>query len=155
MPLETELSWGEIQIVDRLKVTNEYLTFGGRLTAAKMGTTSVAVITSPAPILRRGGHSQGWDEGAENLGAFFARLLLAVDYTTGFEPRVAAATPLTRYAAFLIDTVTRYGASPALRASHPDLWLLLRTAANRLRVDHPDDWTLGASLLSAARFNAA
>jgi hypothetical protein len=153
MPLEAELSWGRIQIVDRLNVTNEYLTFGGQLTAAKMATTMVAVITSPAPILRRGGHSQGWDEGAENLGAFFARLLLAVDYTPGFELRVAAATPLTRYAAFLIDTVTRYDASPALRASHPNLWLLLRTAENTLRLEHPDDWTLGASLLRDAGFN--
>ena len=108
-----------------------------------MAETTVAVITSPAPILRRGGHSQGWDEGAENLGAFFARLLLAVDYTPGFELRVAAATPLTRYAAFLIDTVTRYDASPALRASHPNLWLLLRTAEETLRGEHPDDWTSG------------
>jgi hypothetical protein len=154
MPLEAELSWGQIRIVDRLKVTNEYLTFGGHLTAAKVKGVTVAVITSPAPILRRGGHSQRWDEGAENLGAFFARLLLAVDYTKGFEPRVADATPLTRYAAFLIDTATRYHASPTLRASHPELWLLLETAEHRLHSDHPDEWALGADLLRDAGFDA-
>jgi hypothetical protein len=31
LPFETEFSWGLIRIVDRLHVTNEYLTFGGRL----------------------------------------------------------------------------------------------------------------------------
>ena len=135
-------------------MTNEYLTFGGHLTAADIDGVTVAVITSPAPILRRGGHSQRWDEGAENVGAFFARLLLAVDYTTGFEQRLAMATPLTRYAAFLIDTATRYRASPSLRASHPDLWLLIENAERRLHADHPDDWTLGRDLLRDAGFDA-
>ena len=37
-------------------------------------------FTSPAPLLRRGGHSQAWDPPAEWLGGFFGRLLLAVDY---------------------------------------------------------------------------
>ncbi len=92
MPLEADLSWGEIQIVDRLKVTNEYLAFGGHLTATSIDGVTVVVITSPAPLLRRGGHSQPWDLGAESLGAFFGRLLLAVDYTPGFEAKAAAAT---------------------------------------------------------------
>ncbi len=147
MPLEAEMSWGQIQIVDRLKVTNEYLTFGAHLAAAKVSGTTVVVITSPAPILRRGGHSQRWDQGAENLGAFFARLLLAVDYTPGFEAQLAMAEPLTRYAAFLIDAVGRYRASPTLRTSQPDLWILLDTAEHRLHADHPAAWTLGAALL--------
>src|SRR4249919_2667684 len=34
LPVDTEFSWGRIQIVDRLHVSNEYLTFGGRLAAA-------------------------------------------------------------------------------------------------------------------------
>jgi hypothetical protein len=153
MPLEVDLSWGQIQIVDRFKVTNEYLTFGGRLSAATVGDTTVVVITSPAPILRRGGHSQRWDQGAENLGAFFARLLLAVDYTKGFETRVAEAAPLVRYAAFLIDVVHRYRASQTLRASEPELWVLLDAAERRLRADHPTEWTLGAALLDDAQFD--
>ena len=30
LPIDTEFSWGLIRIVDRLGVTNEYLTFGGQ-----------------------------------------------------------------------------------------------------------------------------
>ena len=33
MPLERDFSWGGVRIVDRLHVSNEYLTFGGRLVA--------------------------------------------------------------------------------------------------------------------------
>ena len=31
LPIDIDFSWGLIRIVDRLHVTNEYLTFGGRL----------------------------------------------------------------------------------------------------------------------------
>ena len=83
LPVDTEFTWGLIRIVDRLKVSNEYLTFGGHLAAASIQDTTIAVFTSPTPLLRRGGHSQGWDHGAESVGAFFARLQVAVDYTPG------------------------------------------------------------------------
>jgi hypothetical protein len=155
MPLEAELSWGEIQIVDRLKVTNEYLAFGGHLTAASIDGVTVVVITSPAPLLRRGGHSQPWDLGAESLGAFFGRLLLAVDYTPGFEARAAAATSETRYAAFLIDAVGRLRASPALRTSQPDLWVLLDAAERHLRTRDPMTWANGKALLYEAHMDRA
>lgn len=153
MPLEAELSWGMIQIVDRFKVTNEYLTFGGLLSAASVDGAIVAVVNSPAPLLRRGGHSQRWDQGAESLGAFFGRLLLAVDYTAGFEAQAAAADPLARYAAFLTDTVTRYRASPKLRASQPELWILLDAAEHRLRAEHPEASTQGSALLRDAHLD--
>lgn len=153
MPLETDLSWGEIQIVDRLKVTNDYLTFGGHLSAELIDGALVAVITSPAPLLRRGGHSQRWDQGAESLGAFFARLLLAVDYTTGFEAQVSAATPQTRYAAFLIDAVTRFRASPEMRARQSELWILLDTAERALHQGHPGSWAEGQALLHDAHLD--
>ncbi len=83
VPLESEFSWGLIRIVDRLHVTNEYLTFGGHLSVDSVDDVTVAVFASPAPMLRRGGHSQDWDEGAETLGAFFSRVLLAVDVAPG------------------------------------------------------------------------
>ena len=67
VPLESEFSWGLIRIVDRLHVTNEYLTFGGHLSVDSVDDVTVAVFASPAPMLRRGGHSQDWDEGAETL----------------------------------------------------------------------------------------
>ena len=58
LPIETAFSWGLIRIVDRLHVTNEYLTFGGRLSAQIVDGVAIAVFNSPAPLLRRGGHSQ-------------------------------------------------------------------------------------------------
>ena len=103
MPLNRPFSWGLIRVVDRLKVSNEYLTFGGNLAADTVEDAVVAAFTSPAPLLRRGGHSQVWDPPAEWLGAFFGRLLVAVDYEPGFEALVAAAEPLARYAAFVAD----------------------------------------------------
>jgi len=146
LPLETEFSWGLIRVTDRLHVTNEYLTFGGRLSADLIDGVVVAVFTSPAPLLSRGGHSQGWDPGAEQLGAFFGRFLLTIDYTPGFETHSAQADPLSRYAAFLADATARYRASPALRASEPDLWALLKAEERRLRTDHPAEWAAGLSL---------
>jgi len=146
LPIETEFSWGLIRVIDRLHVTNEYLTFGGRLSADLVDGVVVAVFTSPAPLLSRGGHSQGWDQGAEQLGAFFGRFLLAIDYAPGFETIAAQADPVSRYASFLADTLARYGASPALRADQHDLWALLKAEERRLRTDHPTEWADGSTL---------
>ncbi len=147
LPVDVAFSWGPIRIVDRLNVSNEYLTFGGHLAAAAVDDATIAVFTSPAPLLRRGGHSQGWDHGAEILGAFFGRLLVAVDYLPGFEARLARADPLVRYAAFVSDVVGRYRVNPALRSGHPDLWTILETEERRLRLDHAVDWSGGTALL--------
>jgi hypothetical protein len=146
LPIETDFSWGLIRIVDRLLVTNAYLAFGGRLSAAVVDGAVVSVFTSPAPLLRRGGHSQGWDQGADSVGAFFSRFLLAVDYAPGFEARVARADPLTRYAAYLVDGLIRYRASPLLRAEQPELWALLQAEERRLRTSHASEWTAGEAL---------
>jgi hypothetical protein len=146
LPIDSEFSWGLIRIVDRLHVTNEYLTFGGRLTADAIDGVVIAVFTSPAPLLRRGGHSQGWDRGADNLGAYFARLMVPVDYAPGFERRVARADPISRYAAFLADAMARYRASSVLRAEQPELWSLLQAAERRLRTEHPVEWAAGEGL---------
>jgi hypothetical protein len=146
LPIDTDFSWGLIRVVDRLHVTNEYLTFGGRMTARSVDDVVVAVFSSPAPLLRRGGHSQSWDLGADSLGAFFSRFLLAVDYAPGFEAMAAGADPVARYAAFLVDTLGRYRSSPTLRADRPDLWTLLQTEARRLRTDLPREWEAGAAL---------
>jgi hypothetical protein len=151
VPLDNEFSWGLTRIVDRLHVTNEYLTFGGRLVVDRVDDVVVAAFTSPAPILRRGGHSQAWDEGAETLGAFFSRFLLAVDYVPGFEARAARADPVTRYSAFLADAVARYRACAPLRAAHGYLWTLLRAEERRLRRDQPAEWAAGEELRAEAR----
>jgi hypothetical protein len=146
LPIEVEFSWGLIRIVDRLQVTNEYLTFGGRLSAASVDGVVAAVFSSPAPLLRRGGHSQGWDHGAESLGAFFSRVLLAVDFAPGFEDRAGRAGPVARYAAFLVDALARYRASPLLRLQQPELWTLLRAEERRVKASDPSAWTAGQAL---------
>ncbi len=69
MPRSEDFSWGLIRLVDRLGVSNEYLTFGGHLDAAMIDDVVVAAFASQAPLLRRGGHSQGWDDGADAIGA--------------------------------------------------------------------------------------
>jgi hypothetical protein len=70
LPIERPFSWGLIRIVDRLGVSNEYVSFGGHLSADEIDGMTVAILTSPAPMLRRGGHSQGWDVGAATVAAF-------------------------------------------------------------------------------------
>ena len=107
MPRSEDYSWGMIRLVDRLGASNEYLSFGGHLDAALLEESVVAAFTSPAPLLRRGGHSQAWDPGADLIGGFFARMMVAVDYKAGFEARFGEAPPLTRYAAFVRDTDER------------------------------------------------
>ncbi len=152
-PLDIEYSWGTIAIVDRFGVSNEYVTFGGRLTVTDIDDTSIVVFTSPAPILRRGGHSQGWDEAAVDLAAFFGRIMVAVDYLPGFECRLAEAGPVARYAAFVADSMARYRSNAALRGAHPALWDLLGTAERRMRRDDPDAWAEGLALAAAARLD--
>ena len=154
MPLNRPFSWGLIRTVDRLKVSNEYLTFGGTLVADSVEDAVVAVFTSPAPLLRRGGHSQVWDPPAEWIGAFFGRLLVAVDYEPGFEALVAAAEPLARYAAFVADCTARYRASIFLRLDQPAMWALSESEECRLQREHPEAWAAGGQLLAASRLAA-
>ena len=149
-PLKGQFSWGLIRVVDRLKVSNEYLTFGGNLVADAVDDAVVAVFTSPAPLLRRGGHSQAWDPPAEWLGAYFGRLLVAVDYEPGFEALVAAAEPLARYAAFVADCTARYRASIFRRLDQPAMWALSEAEERRLQREHPHAWAAGEQLLAAS-----
>ena len=144
-------AWGEIRIVDRLHVSNEYLTFGGRLSVGLVDGVAIAVFTSTVPLLRRGGHSQGWDEAAENVGAFFGRARIAVDYVAGFEARFAALRPEARYGAFIADLADRYRAQPTLRETHARLWALITAEEHRLNRLVPDDVRDGRRLLEAMR----
>jgi len=149
--LDLGFSWGTVTIVDRLAVSNEYVVFGGHLTSHRVDGMTVVTFASPAPILRRGGHSQGWDEAAVDLAAFFGRVMVAVDYVPGFEAAMSAADPVARYAAFVSDCIARYVAAAALRLQHPRLWTLLRSEATRLESGHPAEWAAGLALAAAAR----
>ncbi len=145
MPLAVGVSWGEIRILDRLGESNGYFAFGGRVEARVMGDATIVGFTSSAPILRRGGHSQGWDDGADVVGAFFARLLVTVDYLPGFERRRAEATPLARYAAFIQDTVARERSMRSL--DDRPFAATARAEAARLRRDESEAWRVAAALL--------
>jgi len=149
MPRSEEFSWGLIRLVDRLGVSNEYLTFGGHLDAALIDDVVVAAFASPAPLLRRGGHSQTWDDGADAVGGFFARMMVAVDYQPGFERTFAAADPLTRYAAFVRDADQR---RVGRRSTSLDdaLGRLVRLEATRMRASAPAAWDAAGALLDAA-----
>ena len=155
MPLDLTFSWGMIKLFDRLSVTNEYLTFGGHLSAAEVDGTTTAVFTSSVPLLRRGGHSQIWDAGTDELAAFFARLVAVVDVDPELEPRLAAADQFARYAAFLGEVVGRYRQSPDLRDINPHVWTLLRNEESLMRREHPEAWDSGAVILAESRLTHA
>jgi hypothetical protein len=147
MPFVAGVSWGEIRIVDRLGVANRYVGFGGRCDADRVDDAVIVAITSSAPLLRRGGHSQGWDDGADAIGAFFGKLLVTVDYIPGFEKRLAAATPLARYAAFIADADRRTRTMTISTLDARPFAATVRSEAGRLRGDHPDAWKAGLGLL--------
>ena len=149
-PLSKDFSWGVIRLVDRLGISNEYLTFGGHLNSASVDGMVVAAFSSPAPLLRRGGHSQAWDVGADAIGAFFARMMVAVDYEPGFEARLGDACPSTRYAAFVRDTEQRRRDAHGSAAIDDDLGRLLRHEATRLQATAPEQWDDAGTLLDAA-----
>ena len=146
MPRSEAFSWGLIRLVDRLGVSNEYLTFGGNLDAAVIDNAVVAAFASPAPLLRRGGHSQAWDPGADLIGSYFGRLMVAVDFRPGFEAAFAMADPLARYASFIRDTDLR---RRRIREGAPDddLGRLLRHEADRIAAADPETWAVAGSLL--------
>lgn len=150
MPLRTDFSWGTIRLVDRLRVSNEYVSFGGDLTADRVDGSVVGVFHSPAPLLLRGGHSQGWDLGAESIAAFFGRLRAACGAVPGLESAVAQASPLARYAAFLADAMARYRSSEMLRTLDSLSWRWLEFEERHMRQDQPAEWAAGALLVAYA-----
>ena len=127
--------------------------FGGRTAAAGfrlIDDVVVAAFASPAPLLRRGGHSQGWDEGADAIGGFFARMMVAVDFKPGFELSFAAAEPLTRYAAFVRDTDQRRHGRQSPTSVDDPLGRLVRHEAARLVTTARAAWDAAGTLLEGA-----
>jgi hypothetical protein len=150
LPIDAPVAWGEIRIVDRAQVANEFITFGGRVSAWTADEDTVIVaVRSTAPILRKGGHSQSPDLLAEQAGAFFARMLLAVDYVPGLEATLGSASPPALYGAFLVDLVGRLRAGLRLREARPELWALARSELVHLEQTAPDALAAARSLLAA------
>jgi hypothetical protein len=150
LPLSIPFSWGTIRIIDRLGVSNEYVTFGGELEAVEQPGMTLCVFRSPAPLLRRGGHSQESDPASFDFAAFFGRVLLAIDYVPGFEALAATTSPLGRYSACVAHFGERYRRSPDLRAARPEIWNLIRSEEARLSRDYAAAWAEGQAFREAA-----
>ena len=148
MPFRASYSWGKITLLDRKGLDNEFVSVGGMVEADEVAPgRTVLVFRSPGPILRLGGQSQPVDAVGSELGAFFARMMVPIDFVPGAEEAISAATPLDRYAAFIAykdSRVTRY---PALRSEGPAVATTVIDEAIRLRTSQPDSWARGRSLL--------
>jgi len=147
---ERQTLWGHLHVVDRLEVENRFLTFGGTLRIADVDAGfRVVQHVSPGPVVRWGGHSQGSDALAGEIGAFFGRLIVPVDYVPGGEARLAAEPPEHLYTAFLRDTMARR--RDATRRVDPDRDIQLRSwisaEAARIRGVHPAWWEAAGILL--------
>ena len=150
MPRTEDFAWGLIRLIDRLGISNEYLTFGGHLDAASVDHVVVAAFSSPAPLLRRGGHSQALDPGSDAVGAFFGRLMVGVDYKPGFEAAFADADPMVRYAAFIRDGLDRRRRRGAEAPEEDELDHLFRGEGARLRTAEAERWEAAGMLLATA-----
>lgn len=146
-PFRRDVSWGSVRVVDRLGVENRFLTFGGVLRGeAADPSFTVLALHSPGPIVRWGGHSQGSDALAGEVGAFFGRLMIPVDFEPGAESRLAVASPHVLYAAFVHDAHDRILASAAFRRSEHVLEGWLVRESTRLSATASEAWIAGAKL---------
>ena len=149
MPQSAEYSWGLIRLVDRLGISNEYLTFGGHLDAALIDDVVIAAFVSPAPPAAR------WPfTGLGRRSGCDRRLLRtddgSVDFEPGFEAVFGDAAPMTRYAAFVRDTDQRRRPARKSSGGDDDLGRLIRHEATRLRATAPEQWDAAGALLDAA-----
>lgn len=156
LPERMEVAWGPVRIFDRLEVQNTFCTFGGVLRAAQDDPqTTLVVLDSPAPILRWSGHSQDVDPLAPEVAAFFARLLVPIDFTPGAEARIASLSPTALYAAFIADLRARYQGSRELRETNLGLSEWLAHEAHRLETTRPADWEAGRQMVLGLELAAA
>jgi hypothetical protein len=104
--------------------------------------------------LRLGGHSQDVDQAALELGAFFGRIMVPIDFEPGVEEAISAATPLERYAAFVAFESARYARHGALREDQPAIASAMVLEARRLAAEDPASWEAGTKLLDRMGFAA-
>ena len=128
--------WGHVHVVDRIPVENRFLTFGGDLrTSVVDPSLTVVELSSPAPIVRWGGHSQGTDDLAQAIGAFFGRLIVPVDFVAGAAEKVDGVAPGVLYRAFLADALRRATAAERHGVERGPLGAWIVAAWQRARRD--------------------
>lgn len=148
LPLIETFEWGRVAIADRLGMTNQWLSFGGEVRAEALDdSTTIVRFHSPAPIQRWSGHSQGLDLLTPEMGAFFGRLMVPVDFQPGAEGRLVGTDPLALYCAFLANATRRMGGSGSFAAADQPLVAKLASEARRLRAGAPAAWGEGEELL--------
>ncbi len=148
LPLARPYAWGRIQVDDRIPVSNQFLGFGGTLVAdARDDGESFLAFVSRAPIVRWAGHSQGVDPLADEIGSFFARLMVPIDFQEGAEGRIAETDPEALYGAFLQHASARLRPGGLLRETFPDLARYVDHERHRMLADAPSSWQAGEALL--------
>jgi hypothetical protein len=150
LPLRKRFSWGRIKVTDRVPVSNQFLSFGGSLLVDRLDEhTVLAAFVSPAPMFRWAGHSQGLDPFVDEIGSFFARLMVPVDFQEGAEARIAAASAEALYAASIRFADARLNRIAALREADPALDAVVNHEVHRLKADSPIAWGEGGDLLDS------
>jgi hypothetical protein len=146
-PLVADFAWGRITLTDRLGVKNEFLSFGGTMRAQMTDDTTVLIdFSSHAPILRWSGHSQSTDPLAAEVGAFFARIKVPIDFVPGAEALVSRATPRTLYCAFIQNTRERLSEAHTLREANRWLAEWSSRESQRMESTANDHWRAAAEL---------
>ena len=130
--------------------SNQFLAFGGTLLAGALadGTVTSRRSSRRAPIVRWAGHSQGVDALVDEIGAFFARLKVPVDFQEGAEERISGADPEALYAVFLQHSIGRLHRSRTLRDADPHTAGWLEHEGYRMAHDSPRHWAGGQELLA-------
>jgi hypothetical protein len=147
LPVDRPYAWGRITVTDRIPVSNQFLSFGGRLAVEAVDDAlTIAAFVSPAPIGRWAGHSQGVDAITAEMGAFFGRLMVPVDFQPGAEERILGADPETLYATFLLETGRRLGPRSPLRTTDPAFAAYVDRERARLQRDAPAVWRAAVEL---------
>ena len=147
----SDYSWGMIEVIDRVNARNEFATFGGSLLVARVADVKVAVLSSEAPIVACGGHSQDWSFGAREMAGFVARLRAAADPRGTLEADLARLTPVARYAAFVADSLARIRAREAKFGWARGDRAILEAERRRMRSASDSEWSAGLTLAERLR----
>jgi hypothetical protein len=146
-PVAADFAWGRVTLTDRLNVKNEFLSFGGALRAQLAADATVlADFSSHAPILRWSGHSQSTDPLASEVGAFFARIKVPIDFVPGAEGLVSKAAPRTLYCAFIQFVRERLTQAHALREANRWLTDWNSRESQRMEAVAHDHWRAAEEL---------
>jgi hypothetical protein len=138
-PFEAPFSWGRIRLVDRLGARNSFVSFGGTVTAERVGNGAVLLIfRTPAAIFRLPGHSQRADRLGEEVISFFGRLVPTLWRSPETERAVAATPPLVLYGAFLLHTIERISHSATLRDALASELPALHRQLDSMTAHHPE-----------------